>query len=54
MFTLSEQERQQARHDEEDERFRQMWSQLFSEMQDGVQLVDKIKQAPQSPFFRGG
>ena len=51
MFTLSEQERQQARHDEEDERFRQMWSQLFSEMQDGVQLVDKIKQAPQSRFF---
>ncbi len=51
MFTLSEQERQQARQDEEDERFRQMWSQLFSEMQEGVQLVDKIKQAPQSRFF---
>ena len=51
MFTLSEQERQQARQDEEDERFRQMWSQLFSQMQEGVQLVDKIKQAPESRFF---
>ncbi len=51
MFTLSEEERKQARQDEEDQRFRQMWSQLFSEMQDGVQLVDKIKQAPQSRFF---
>ncbi len=51
MFEVSEEERKKARQDEQDERFRQMWSQLFSEMQEGVQLVDKIKQAPESRFF---
>lgn len=51
MFSMSEQERKKARQDEQDQRFRQMWSEVFSEMQDGVVLVDKIKKAPESAFF---
>ena len=51
MFNLSEEDRKKLRQDDEDERFREMWADLFSEMQDGVGLVDNIKKAPQSAFF---
>ncbi len=43
--------RKQVRAAEEDERFRDMWSSVFSQLEEGVGIVDKIKIAPDSAFF---
>ena len=47
----SEEERKQARLDKEDERFREIWGTTFSELEDGLVIVDDINKAPAYAFF---
>jgi len=47
----SEETRKQIRADQEDERFRDMWGNVFSQLKEGLAIVDKIKVAPDSSFF---
>lgn len=49
--TESEQERKKKRSDLEDERFREIWGTAFSELEEGVVLVDEIEKAPDSAFW---
>ena len=47
----SEEERKQTRLDKEDERFREIWGATFSELEDGLVIVDDINKAPAYVFF---
>ncbi len=47
----SEETRKQIRADQEDERFRDMWGNVFSQLKEGLAVVDEIKMAPDSTFF---
>ncbi|MCU7836584.1 MAG: hypothetical protein KZQ83_15205 [gamma proteobacterium symbiont of Taylorina sp.] len=50
-FSESEETRKQSRADQEDERFRNMWSNVFSQLEEGLSVVNEIKVAPDSTFF---
>jgi hypothetical protein len=47
----SEETRKQMRADQEDERFRDMWGNVFSQLKEGLAIVDEIKIAPDSALF---
>jgi hypothetical protein len=51
LFSESEETRKQGRADQEDERFRDMWGNVFSQLEEGLNVVDEIKIAPDSTFF---
>jgi len=51
IFSESEETRKQSRADLEDERFRNMWGDVFSQLDNGLNVVDDIKAAPDSAFF---
>ena len=50
-FSESEETRKQIRAVQEDERFRNMWSNVFSQLEEGLIVVDEIKIAPDSAIF---
>ena len=50
-FSESEETRKKIRADQEDERFRNMWSNVFSQLEEGLSVVDEIKIAPDSAIF---
>ena len=50
-FSESEETRKQSRAEQEQERFAEMWNNVFSQLEDGLEVVDDIKKAPDSAFF---
>lgn len=52
LFSESEETRKQSRTEQEEERFRDMWDNVFSQLEEGLKLVDEIKEAPESSLFR--
>lgn len=52
LFSESEETRRQSRTEQENERFREMWDKVFSQLEEGLKLVDEIKDAPESSLFR--
>jgi len=50
-FSESEETRKQSRVEQEEERFAEMWNNVFSQLEDGLEVIDDIKKAPDSRFF---
>ncbi len=51
IFSESEETRQKSRSDQEDERFRDMWSDVFGQLNEGLDIIVKTKTAPDSAYF---
>lgn len=51
MFSESEEIRQKSQADQEDERFRDMWGDVFNQLKEGLVIIDEKKLAPDSAFL---